>query len=116
MKKKSMYSEKDLAQIANKGISITTIEQQLDNFKNGFPHVKLEAAATLNNGIKKYSPQTTKELADFYLHQLKNIKTHKFVPASGAATRMFNHLFAFRYVPAARQKIFFRYWGTIQLR
>ena len=92
----SMYSEKDLAQIKNKGISIALIEEQIANFKNGFPFVKLDAPATLKYGMKKFDAQTTNELADFYLRNLNNIRTLKFVPASGAATRMFSHLFSFR--------------------
>ena len=91
-----MYSEKDLAQINNKGISMAMIEEQIANFKKGFPYVKLEAPATLIFGMKKFDIQTTKELADFYHSNLNNIRTLKFVPASGAATRMFSHLFSFR--------------------
>ncbi len=91
-----MLTDKDIEQITEKGITIPAIDAQLANFKEGFPFVKLEAPATLTFGMKKFNAEATKELADFYLLQLKDIKTLKFVPASGAATRMFSHLFAFR--------------------
>ena len=92
----NMFTEKDLLQIQNKEISLATIENQISNFKSGFPFVNLEAAATLNNGLKKFDIKMINHLADFYNCNLKTISTLKFVPASGAATRMFSHLFAFR--------------------
>ena len=46
-----MLSEKDLKQIAQKGISQEQIENQLNEFKTGFPFLKLEAAASISRGI-----------------------------------------------------------------
>ena len=46
-----MLSEKDLKQIAQKGITVAQIENQLKEFKTGFPFLKLEAAASIGHGI-----------------------------------------------------------------
>ena len=46
-----MLSEKDLKQIAQKGITAEQIENQLNEFKTGFPFLKLEAAASIGRGI-----------------------------------------------------------------
>ena len=46
-----MLSEKDLKQITQKGITQEQIENQLNEFKTGFPFLKLEAAAAIGKGI-----------------------------------------------------------------
>ena len=46
-----MLAEKDLKQIAEKGITQQQIENQLNEFKTGFPFLKLETAAGIGNGI-----------------------------------------------------------------
>jgi len=46
-----MLDEKDLKQIADKGISEQQIEKQLQQFKTGFPFLRLEAAAAIGKGI-----------------------------------------------------------------
>ena len=46
-----MLSQKDLQQIAQKGISEVQIETQLEQFKTGFPFLKLKAAASIEDGI-----------------------------------------------------------------
>jgi hypothetical protein len=91
-----MFTENDLKEIQRREIPLTTIEKQISNFKAGFPFINLEAPATLTNGLKRYTDEQTRELAAFYQENLPHITTLKFVPASGAATRMFSHLFSFR--------------------
>ena len=91
-----MLSERDLKQIADKGISEKQIENQLNEFKTGFPFLRLEAAASVERGIVA----TTAESRDKYekcWEQFKAAgnKVVKFVPASGAASRMFKDMFAF---------------------
>ena len=46
-----MLQEKDLKQIALRGISEEQIETQLHQFETGFPFLKLEAAAAVGRGI-----------------------------------------------------------------
>lgn len=91
-----MFTSTDLKEIQKREIPLSLIEQQIANFKAGFPYINLDAPATLTNGMKRYSPEAIQELASFYKDNLPHISTLKFVPASGAATRMFSHLFAFR--------------------
>ncbi len=91
-----MLSQQDLNQIAQKGITQDQVEKQLEEFKNGFPFLKIEAAAGIGKGV--VSPSEG-EKAD-YIKKWDEYKTTgkkivKFVPASGAASRMFKDVFAF---------------------
>ena len=91
-----MFNEKDLKQIQSKGIDLQTIDFQIENFKQSFPYINLVSPATKQNGIIFFNEKETKELSDFYTENAKNKNIIKFVPASGAASRMFKHLFEFR--------------------
>ena len=91
-----MLSQDDLKQIASKGISEEQIKNQLDEFKTGFPFLRLEAAAGIGHGIMALTDDECKQYEaawENYKEQGKQIV--KFVPASGAASRMFKDLFAF---------------------
>jgi len=90
-----MFSNHDLKQIAARGISMKTIEQQVNDFKNGFPFTRLQAPATKENGIRTFNEKEIHELITNFDRSAKDMKLVKFVPASGAATRMFKHLFEF---------------------
>ncbi len=89
------FNRTDLEQFSKKGIMLTQIEEQLTNFKNGFPFFQLEKAATIGNGIQKIENQLLADITAYYDKASKNIQVCKFVPASGAASRMFKALFAF---------------------
>ncbi|MBR3564968.1 MAG: DUF4301 family protein [Paludibacteraceae bacterium] len=94
---KTQFTEKDLAQLASLGISVEQVEQQLADLKNGFPDLEIRGAATIGNGILKPTDEEKKAFLntwDTYL-QDTNHKVLKFVPASGAASRMFKNLFEF---------------------
>jgi hypothetical protein len=91
-----MFSNNDLKQIAALGISMQTIEHQLHDFKNGFPYARLQAPATKGNGIRTFNEKEIHEFITNFDRTAKDLKLVKFVPASGAATRMFKDLFAFR--------------------
>ena len=91
-----MLSEKDLKQIAQRGITKEQIETQLKEFETGFPFLKLEAAAAVGNGIvapnESERQQYVKAWEDY---KATGKRIVKFVPASGAASRMFKNMFAF---------------------
>jgi hypothetical protein len=91
-----MFSNNDLKQIAARQISMETIERQLNDFKNGYPFARLQAPATKGNGIRNFTEKEIHELITNFDRTAKDMKLVKFVPASGAATRMFKHLFEFR--------------------
>ena len=91
-----MLSEKDLKQIAQKGITPEQIENQLNEFKTGFPFLKLEAAAGIGRGIIAPNADERKKYEDIWnQYKAAGNKIVKFVPASGAASRMFKNMFAF---------------------
>lgn len=92
-----MITENDKVLLAQKNISEETLNHQLHCFVTGFPFLKLYSAASIGNGILQ--PQTAEEneyLAawDTYTADSSH-KVVKFVPASGAASRMFKNMFAF---------------------
>ena len=72
------------------------LNRQLQQFKTGFPFLKLAAAASVGNGIVC---TTDKQQEDYLCAWDKYLDTPhkvlKFVPASGAASRMFKNLFEF---------------------
>ncbi len=93
MNKIDLFSNKDSEQIQKKGLSLGDVENQLDRFKQGFPPLKISAPATVSNGIMKLSDETQ---ASYILqYEQSALDVVKFVPASGAASRMFKSLFAF---------------------
>ncbi len=88
-----MFSEKDLALIREKGLTEIEIENQINRFKIGFPSLQIIKAATVRNGIKVLKDKKLLEMVDCYEKQGKRLRKIKFVPASGAASRMFKDLF-----------------------
>lgn len=91
-----MLSQTDLKQIADKGISESQINAQLEEFKTGFPYLKLEAAASIGHGILAPSEEERAALISAWEgYKAEGHDIVKFVPASGAASRMFKDVFAF---------------------
>ncbi|RKS55179.1 uncharacterized protein DUF4301 [Gillisia mitskevichiae] len=89
------FSKKDIAQIQNKGLSLKVIEDQIAIFKRGNKPVKILAAATLGNGIKQVSKNQADKFVGIFEDLKHNLKLLNFIPASGAATRMFKELYIF---------------------
>jgi len=91
-----MLTQQDLKQLAQKGISEQQIETQLGQFKTGFPFLKLEAAAAIGKGIVAPDEASRKSYVEAWQqYKAAGRKVVKFVPASGAASRMFKDMFAF---------------------
>ena len=90
-----MFSQKDITQIEAKGMTLKQLEDQIKNFKIGFPYIKLKAAATPGKGLKTFSSKEIVDLITYYPEAIEELSLLKFVPASGAASRMFKHLFEF---------------------
>ena len=93
-------NQQELTQIAARGISEQQIAKQLEQIKNGFPFLRLEGAAAIGKGIMSPDAEEVKkyeQVWDEYKKQGHRIV--KFVPASGAASRMFKNLFAFLDAP-----------------
>lgn len=93
---KDIFSEGDLQQIASMGLTPDIVNKQIANFRNGFPKTKLVSAATVDNGgIMRLRDDEIGHYANVYKTKGAKKKILKFVPASGAATRMFKDLYAF---------------------
>ncbi|MBQ8158540.1 MAG: DUF4301 family protein [Prevotella sp.] len=91
-----MLTQQDLKQIAQRGISEEQIMTQLKQFETGFPFLKLEAAAAVGNGIIAPAEAERKNyVTAWQQYKAEGKKVVKFVPASGAASRMFKNMFAF---------------------
>jgi hypothetical protein len=91
-----MLTEQELMQIAQKGITEEQLQAQLKSFEKGFPFLRLQAAASTDNGILV----PTEEEQENYVNVWSRYKSEghritKFVPASGAASRMFKAVFEF---------------------
>lgn len=91
-----MITPEDKELLAQKGITEVQIAEQLACFEKGFPYLKLDAAASIEKGILAPGPEEQKEFLDAWDAYTRTDKTVvKFVPASGAASRMFKNLFEF---------------------
>ncbi len=91
-----MLNKSDLKQIKEKGIDSNDIEKQLAFFRNGFPFMQLYSPATIDNkGIDKFDKSKIESLVKLFDSVNAGKEIIKFVPASGAASRMFKSLFSF---------------------
>ena len=91
-----MFTEKDLQQLATKGITPEQAQQQLDRLKTGFPYLTLHGSATPGNGIMQLDADAQAAAkARWQQYLADGGRACKFVPASGAASRMFKALFAY---------------------
>ena len=90
-----MFRQEEITQIEAHGLSVQAVEKQIENFRNGFPSLPVVRAAAGGDGVKQLDAESVAEREAYYNDNLKNIKTIKFVPASGAATRMFKELFEY---------------------
>lgn len=89
------FTEQDLQQIQAHGLSPEAVELQVENFKRGFPFLKVVKAASPEDGVVILTEEAVEAAAKRYEAEAENLKIEKFVPASGAATRMFKELFEF---------------------
>ena len=88
-----MFTKEDIKQIEQRGSSVQTVEEQVERFKKGFPWMKIVAPATPERGIQVLDEAAIEAAAKYYDGAAMNGKC-KFVPASGAASRMFKDLFS----------------------
>ena len=88
-----MFTKEDIGQIEQRGSSVKTVEEQVERFKKGFPWMKIVAPATPERGILVLTDDEVAAAGQYYEAAQINGKC-KFVPASGAASRMFKDLFS----------------------
>ena len=92
----SNFSAQDLEQLQARGISVEKAEAQLEHFRNGFPELDIVAPASTKKGILAPKRAEQEEyIAAWQRYLEEGHKILKFVPASGAASRMFKNLFQY---------------------
>ncbi|NAS31264.1 DUF4301 family protein [Flavobacteriaceae bacterium R38] len=90
-----IFTEKDKELLKNKGITTDKIASQIATFNRGIPFVDLISSATKNKGICKLSVEEEQYYKSLFEQKKDKRDLLKFVPASGAASRMFKALFNF---------------------
>lgn len=92
-----MWTENDIETIKRRGSDAVSVEKQISYFVEGFPFLKLEAPAVAGKGLIELDEETITSLVSDFDQVIaeSDLTLLKFVPASGAATRMFKSLFAF---------------------
>ena len=88
-------NKQDLEQIKERNVTEEQVERQVAQLKRGTTFVKLIRPATIGDGILKMSPEQVDEMNQTFDADKEYYQFTKFVPASGAASRMFKDLFAF---------------------
>ncbi len=89
------FNNTDQEQLKSKNLSKETVLSQIEIFKKGISPTNLVAAATLGNGLLSFSAESQEALKKYYSDNCERLLVQRFVPASGAASRMFKFLFNF---------------------
>lgn len=90
-----MFSENNRRQIELHGLSEVKVKRQLEIFKKGIPFANVIEAASVENGIEVFSEKEQQQFVNLFESKKDSLDLLKFVPASGAATRMFKFLHRF---------------------
>ncbi len=90
-----MFNDKDIIQLKNKGITEEKVIDQINAFKKGIPYIKLIRASGIKDGINPLNEKLLNHYTQIFESSGKLNKI-KFVPASGAASRMFKALYEFK--------------------
>lgn len=89
------FNSYDFVEIYARKIDVNTVKYQFELLKNGLPKINIDRPAIINDGILSISEEDAKSLSAYFDAKSKNLKLKKFVPASGAASRMFKFLSEF---------------------
>lgn len=89
------FTSQDFIQIKEHQVSLSELERQLSFFENGIAKADLDRPATIGDGITHFSEEEFQSLASKFEKSKKGKTLEKFVPASGAASRMFKFLTEF---------------------
>ncbi len=90
-----MLTNNDLKQITSHGLTLDEVVKQLETFSRGIPYANIVRPASVGNGIQLIDAQDRQRLISYFEEEKQNKDIVKFVPASGAATRMFKFLHEF---------------------
>jgi hypothetical protein len=89
------FSDRDLQQIQERGLTPEKVMAQIEVFRKGFPYAKLRRPCRVGDGIHVLKDEALQSLGEGHSEAARAGRTMKFVPASGAATRMFRLLLSF---------------------
>ncbi len=89
-----MFSKNDIRQIKALGLSRQDVDKQLNIYRRGSAFFDLNRPCTVKDGIISVTPAQKKKLIALYENDAGKYKLLKFVPASGAASRMFVEWFS----------------------
>lgn len=90
-----MFNKQDQILFKKKGMKEEEINRQIESFRKGFPFICLDRAAVPGDGILTLESKKAQDLARYFDENRGKYRLLKFVPASGAASRMFKHLHSF---------------------
>ena len=88
----SVLNDQDIRQIKERGMSVEKVLAQVETFKKGFPYMRLQRPCTIEDGIRVLAKEDLFRLEKGYSEAALSGRAMKFVPASGAASRMFKSL------------------------
>ena len=91
----SILTKEDQLQLSERNITEEQVERQVAQLKRGTAYVKLIRPATIGDGILRLDEHQVRQMVDAFDQDREYYQFTKFVPASGAASRMFKDLFAF---------------------
>ncbi len=100
----SLFNDRDMEQIRRMGITPDKVLSQIEAFKKGTPYLRLNRPCTIGDGIILIRENELKQLISLYEKEAPGRQVVKFVPASGAATRMFKTLIRFSNGPDEIQR------------
>jgi len=89
------FTDLQLKQMLDISIDIQDVKSQLERYTNGFPKLAINRPASVGDGIIKLTATELTKYTALYDDEVRSKSVVKFVPASGAASRMFKALFAF---------------------
>ncbi|RLB34516.1 MAG: DUF4301 domain-containing protein [Deltaproteobacteria bacterium] len=87
-----IFSKEDLEQIKEHGLSFEAVLRQLEQLNRPTPYLHLVRPCKIGDGIEKINPQDQQRYIEIFEQEVQKGRFLKFVPASGAATRMFRVL------------------------
>src|ERR671924_1612380 len=89
------FSKADIHQITAQGQTPEAVLSQIEIFQRGIPYTTLHRPCTVDNGITVLQQSDIEALGTLYAQAVSAGRVTKFVPASGAATRMFQALLSY---------------------
>ncbi|MBI3800802.1 MAG: DUF4301 family protein [Deltaproteobacteria bacterium] len=92
MTKNNFFRDEDLRQIKEQGLTLEKVQSDIERFKKGFPVVRLQRPCTVGDGITILQSDELDRLSQVHAEAASAGRMTKFVPASGAASRMFQLL------------------------